>query len=69
MVTTAKSPKTDARTRLKELIEGLTDDGINQLLPLVEYLAGLEETVDILSDPDALKTIQASREEFAKGIV
>ena len=67
MATTAKNPKTDARTQLKELIEDLTDEDVDLLLPLVEHIAGLQETVDILSDPDALEMIKASRKEFAKG--
>lgn len=59
----------DCREKAKTLIDELHPDDLERIIPLLERLTELRETLDILSDPDALKEIQVAQHEFAKGKV
>jgi antitoxin YefM len=72
-------PLADARNRLSELVADvektharvtITEHGHPAaVLVSPEDLASLEETVDILSDPEALADIRAAEAELASGHV
>ncbi len=67
----------DAKARLSEVVEGIetehrrvviTKHGRPSVVVLaVEDLEALEDTLDLLSDPQALVEINQAREEIAKG--
>jgi antitoxin YefM len=70
-------PLTEAKTHLSELVERVgrehdrvtvTKNGrVAAVLISQEELAGLEETLDILSDPDPMTSLRKSRRQAAKG--
>jgi antitoxin YefM len=70
-------PLTDAKTHLSELVERVdrehdrvtvTKNGrVAAVLISQEELAGLEETLDILSDPELMTSLRKSRRQAAKG--
>lgn len=70
-------PLTEAKTHLSELVERVdrehdrvtvTKNGrVAAVLISQQELAGLEETLDILSDPDLMTSLRKSRRQAAKG--
>jgi len=72
-------PLADARNRLSELVADvqktharvtITKHGHPAaVLVSPEDLASLEETLDILSDPEALADIREAEAEYARGVV
>jgi prevent-host-death family protein len=70
-------PLTEAKTHLSELVERVdrehdrvtvTKNGrVAAVLISQEELDGLEETLDILSDPELMASLRKSRRQAAKG--
>ena len=70
-------PLTEAKTHLSELVERVdrehdrvivTKNGrVAAVLISQEELAGMEETLDILSDPALMASLRKSRRQAAKG--
>lgn len=70
-------PLTEAKTHLSELVERVdrehdrvtvTKNGrVAAVLISQAELAGLEETLDILSDPELMTSLRKSRRQAAKG--
>lgn len=70
-------PLTEAKTHLSELVERVdrehdrvtvTKNGrVAAVLISQEELAGMEETLDILSDPELMASLRKSRRQAAKG--
>jgi prevent-host-death family protein len=70
-------PLTDAKTHLSELVERVTREHdrvtvtkngrVAAVLISQEELAGMEETLDILSDPELMASLRKSRRQAAKG--
>jgi prevent-host-death family protein len=70
-------PLTEAKTHLSELVERVdrehdrvtvTKNGrVAAVLISQAELAGLEETLDILSDPELMASLRKSRRQAAKG--
>ena len=70
-------PLTEAKARLSELVDTVerehgrvtvTRNGrVAAVLISEEELSGLEETLDILSDPELMASLRRSREQAAQG--
>ncbi len=60
----------DCKARVKKIIDEMHPDDIEALLPVIEQIAGLRETIEILEeDPDITEAIKEADREIAAGKV
>jgi len=59
----------NCRERAKELIDELHPDDVAAVIPLLEQLDSLRETIDVFEDPEAMAAIEETEEAIKQGKV